>query len=339
MPLEDCTKSILQERNVVLPSKVRPQHQAALTAKTSVYTHDPYANVLPNEHEYREIMQQVQLQQQQIHQLALMQAFFALQQQQLQLQQQQQLQRAALEQSPQPTAAKTCVSALQAPKSPTQGSAHLTKVYQNGRPVPTLREAYGPGEVEEHPEPLPPRPITGPVLASITFRRSSGKFLISDVATLVRVSNRAELVGLHVFVDGDRGCDLGCITAIETATESDIPKPAARSVKRRTDEDEQPTGTPTVQRLATAEEVRRYQTTQRSDEQAALAFAVSQATKLLTSGPKLTIVDAVFQFDRNKLTLYYLSDERVYFVPLLKALNQQYKCRIWMERADEESAQ
>lgn len=109
---------------------------------------------------------------------------------------------------------------------------------------------------------------------------------------------------------------------------------------------------PLVLRNATQEEVDEYHTSLVFEEQRALQSAQELASQHLpVCNPSLTvlngmtmspgskpptffveIVDATFQFDKNKLTLWYVSSERVYFVPLLKALNQRYRCRIWMER-------
>lgn len=45
----------------------------------------------------------------------------------------------------------------------------------------------------------------------------------------------------------------------------------------------------------------------------------------------ITIVDAEFQYDRKKLTIYYYSNKRVDFRNFVKELYSIYYARIWME--------
>lgn len=47
----------------------------------------------------------------------------------------------------------------------------------------------------------------------------------------------------------------------------------------------------------------------------------------------LRIVDAEYQFDRHKLTIYYDANYRIDFRDLVKALYSTFKARIWMEHA------
>lgn len=46
----------------------------------------------------------------------------------------------------------------------------------------------------------------------------------------------------------------------------------------------------------------------------------------------ITVVNAVFQFDRNKLTIFYSSNARVDFREFVRDLFGIYKSRIWMEK-------
>ena len=45
----------------------------------------------------------------------------------------------------------------------------------------------------------------------------------------------------------------------------------------------------------------------------------------------IVIVDAEFQFDRKKLTIYYYSYSRIDFRNFVKELYSIYYARIWME--------
>eukprot|EP00758_Cryptobia_borreli_P001161 Tbor_TRINITY_DN1992_c0_g1::TRINITY_DN1992_c0_g1_i1::g.3562::m.3562 len=87
---------------------------------------------------------------------------------------------------------------------------------------------------------------------------------------------------------------------------------------------------PYIVRNANQEEVDDYHCEQKIEESKALIFAQEQCSRCLS--PEVCIIDATFQHDREKLTLWYTAPERVYFVSLLKVLNQRFQCRIWMER-------
>jgi cell fate regulator YaaT (PSP1 superfamily) len=49
---------------------------------------------------------------------------------------------------------------------------------------------------------------------------------------------------------------------------------------------------------------------------------------------KLTFLDAEFQYDRHKLTVYYTSEKRVDFRELVRDLFAKYKSRIWMKKVN-----
>lgn len=285
-----------------------------------------------------------------------------------------------------PTAA--VVSSSSTPSSPAfrVPSAALTKVYQNGRPVPTLKRVASvehvaapapasPTVAQMAPAPssfspvslpmsmppqqlplqiaTPPRVhqhhaaapssateavIATPCTVTVQFRHPShvARFNLSSPQKVLKVDTRAEMLGMYVVVDGDRGYDLGCIVAVDVRTEAPATPAASPSGNKRHGRhaaDEHAVPDAQIQRPATAEEITRFETAQPVDEQRALHFASTQAAKLLPE--KLCIEAVTFQFDRQKLTLWYRAPERVYFVPLLKVLNQQYKCRIWMEKLGE----
>lgn len=52
----------------------------------------------------------------------------------------------------------------------------------------------------------------------------------------------------------------------------------------------------------------------------------------------MVVIDAEYQFDRQKLTIYYASDGRVDFRSVVKDLLAQYKSRVWMEKVTDISA-
>jgi len=137
------------------------------------------------------------------------------------------------------------------------------------------------------------------------------------------------IIGTRVVVEGDRGVDLGCIIAVERSPTADPAAAVAHISEEKEKGRKQPKALQLVLRSATCGEIADDECLE-ADEVEATAYAQAQARRLL--GSKLAIKAATFQFDRQKLTLHYTAAERVYFVPLLKSLNQRYHCRIWMEQ-------
>lgn len=121
-------------------------------------------------------------------------------------------------------------------------------------------------------------------------------------------STFAAAMGAAVVFEGDRGVDLGRVVEMRDAGE-------------HTDK------LPRAMRLATPEEVREWQSLE-IDGHAAADIC---ATVVEEIGLPITIVDAVFQFDRNKLTFLYEAPERVDFRLLLQQMYNRFRCRIWME--------
>ena len=52
----------------------------------------------------------------------------------------------------------------------------------------------------------------------------------------------------------------------------------------------------------------------------------------------MTVVDAEYQFDRNKLIFFFQADGRIDFRELVRDLFSMYKTRIWMQQLTEEVA-
>lgn len=184
-------------------------------------------------------------------------------------------------------------------------SPQLTKMYVDGRPVPVHKAAQS-----------QPAPAVESALVTVAFRLHSSVFYMDMQRCCPQsvVSSLEQLNGLHVIVDGDRGEDLGRIIA-------------AQRVSKVTDENRL-----CVRRIATSTEVTRLNTVIAHEEQRALQQARQEALVSLPLAESLELTDATFQFDQKKLTIWYKVPGRVYFVPLARALNQLYHCRIWMER-------
>jgi hypothetical protein len=123
---------------------------------------------------------------------------------------------------------------------------------------------------------------------------------------------RASLaVGDMVVVDGDRGHNVGVITADVSAatTESD---PAAGNVVRR----------------ALNKDRKTFYQARRKE-----AFANKSAQRLvLQLGLGMQVLDTEYQTDLMKITIYYkpTHDGPVDFRMLQRALYKQFRCRIWL---------
>eukprot|EP00758_Cryptobia_borreli_P010415 Tbor_TRINITY_DN5563_c2_g5::TRINITY_DN5563_c2_g5_i1::g.13228::m.13228 len=270
----------------------------------------------------------------------------------------------------------------------------LTKVYQNGRPIPAVRNSHTNSQntslsarqscPEDEVAPvLPPvdvennHPVPDFAVVAIQFRRSTELHMVRFAGKYLSIPVQSMLINAHVITEGDRGFDLGRIISVDEAatelmmeyrakcTDEDLDllmtfetahslKQACGIVPRRENNnnngnnhsntnDQQSMLPPThilarcakfpfVTRNASQQEVDDYHYTQANDESRALSYAQEQCARCLPLD--ISIIDATFQFDRQKLTLWYTAPERVYFVSLLKVLNQRFRCRIWMERVE-----
>jgi hypothetical protein len=185
----------------------------------------------------------------------------------------------------------------------------ITKMYVDGRPI----------AVASHPQkPTSPEPLVPSAVVRVAFRRSEREFHLRDTAEVFgHPCSASFMMGKYVIVDGDRGQDLGRIVSVSAFHEV----PASGTSKLLE-----------VKRSASIQELDRYEAL-RQDELKAVEYARHQSNRLF--GLSMVIEDAEFQFDKQKLTLWYRVPERIYFVPLLKALNHYYRCRIWMERVED----
>eukprot|EP00759_Apiculatamorpha_spiralis_P019014 PhF_6_TR25265/c3_g1_i2/m.34813 len=121
--------------------------------------------------------------------------------------------------------------------------------------------------------------------------------------------------GEYVFVEGDRGEDVGQVISCEKVD----PTVAG------------PRTCGNVLRGAKSSEVQAYHDLEEDE-----ADAVNVCQEMIASLQLNLKVDrAAYQFDRKKLTFFYEADGRVDFRALLRDLFQRFRCRIWMERMDE----
>ena len=128
--------------------------------------------------------------------------------------------------------------------------------------------------------------------------------------------------GAYVFVEADRGEDLGEVTALGsiaqrkcTASSGGCPTP---SPDKR------------VLRLAEASEVERLEELRR-DEERVLADAAALVDR---HGLKMKVTEAEWQFDRKKLIIYFTAERRVDFRELVRDLARTFRTRIELRQIE-----
>ena len=123
----------------------------------------------------------------------------------------------------------------------------------------------------------------------------------------------------YVVVEADRGQDLGLVTAVgelakrkcDACDGCDGPAPGSRVLRRAAPVD--------VERLASLR-----------DEESEIRKAVRRMAT--AQGLKMKISDAEWQWDRNKLIIYFTADKRVDFRALVRDLAKQYRTRIELKQ-------
>jgi cell fate regulator YaaT (PSP1 superfamily) len=125
--------------------------------------------------------------------------------------------------------------------------------------------------------------------------------------------------GQHVVVEADRGEDLGEVSAVGAIAERKCSSSGGCAT---------PTPDRRVLRLARPDEVDRLDTL-REDEHRVRA----RTRKLVTKhGLKMKVTEAEWQFDRNKLIIYFTADRRVDFRQLVRDLAGTFRTRIELKQ-------
>jgi cell fate regulator YaaT (PSP1 superfamily) len=125
--------------------------------------------------------------------------------------------------------------------------------------------------------------------------------------------------GQHVVVQADRGEDLGLVSAVGTIAE----RKCASSGGCAT-----PTPDRSVLRVARGEEVARLEEL-RSDEHRVRTECRALIAK---HGLKMKVAEAEWQFDRNKLIVYFTAEKRVDFRQLVRDLARTFRARIELKQ-------
>jgi hypothetical protein len=173
---------------------------------------------------------------------------------------------------------------------------------------------------------------SGPrMVFNVKFKRSQRNFVLGQRVT------RDIKIGCYVKVEADRGEDLGIVMSIipmekflassrqramteDSVASGDQPSPQSANVgdfKR-------------IMRVATHDEISLLEV-KREEEDELLKIC---RTKVRQRGLPMTVVDAEYQFDRNKLTFFFQAEGRIDFRELVRDLFSMYKTRIWMQQLD-----
>ncbi|KAI8352485.1 PSP1 C-terminal conserved region-domain-containing protein [Blakeslea trispora] len=143
----------------------------------------------------------------------------------------------------------------------------------------------------------------------------TGFYYLSDVSLSLEYDDL-------VIVEADRGRDLGKVaTQVLTADQVVLLDKRHSAAGQKHD-----VSVKRIHRLATLNEVQML-TTKELDEQKALSLCLQ---KIKHRKLEMEIVDAEFQWDRRKLTFYFIAEKRIDFRELVRELFKTYKTRIWM---------
>lgn len=125
--------------------------------------------------------------------------------------------------------------------------------------------------------------------------------------------------GQRVIVQADRGEDLGEVSAVGTIAERKCSSSGGCAT---------PTPSYSVVRHAREEEVARWKVLRTDEERAR-----SETRKLVAKhGLKMKVTEAEWQFDRNKLILYFTAEKRVDFRQLVRDLARTFRARIELKQ-------
>jgi len=172
-----------------------------------------------------------------------------------------------------------------------------------------------------------PNSETPRLVYNVKFKRAHRSFILGQRAP------RDIKIGCYVKVEADRGEDLGYIVS---RTPVDKFNAGGRGFQRITagqNDGNAATGAADLKRvirLATQSEVSLL-AVNREEEEELLKIC---RTKVRQRVLPMNVVDAEYQFDRNKLTFFFEAEGRIDFRELVRDLFSIYKTRIWMQQLD-----
>ncbi len=171
------------------------------------------------------------------------------------------------------------------------------------------------------------------MIYTVKFKRSQRAFKLGERVT------REVKIGCYVKVEADRGEDLGIVISI-VPVEKYL---AANRTKSANDDEEQPVSS----HIANISELRRIMRPATNDEINLLEVKKEEEDELLKicttkarqRGLPMTVVDAEYQYDRNKLTFFFEAEGRIDFRELVRDLFSIYKTRIWMQQVNKDECE
>ncbi|MEE3137255.1 MAG: regulatory iron-sulfur-containing complex subunit RicT [Gemmatimonadota bacterium] len=124
----------------------------------------------------------------------------------------------------------------------------------------------------------------------------------------------------HVIVEADQGRDLGKVTAVGAIAE--------RKCSSSNGGCATPAPEKKVLRIAHSDDIEKSQTLRKDEDRVRV-----EARKLVTKHQlSMKVTDAEWQFDRNRLTVYFTAEKRVDFRQLVRALASKFKARIQLKQ-------
>jgi cell fate regulator YaaT (PSP1 superfamily) len=162
------------------------------------------------------------------------------------------------------------------------------------------------------------------VVFQVQFKRGFNDFVLSPHVM------EAVSVGDFVVTECFQGTGLGVVTEIITM-EAFVEKRNS-SVYRTQYDEEEDKRVYHILRLASAQEMAQLSLKHR-DEQNVFQTALRLATDKYRLPMKISEVE--FQFDRQKLTIFYTSDTRIDFREIVRELFSTFKTRIWMKKTNQ----
>lgn len=185
----------------------------------------------------------------------------------------------------------------------------------------------------------------GPLYA-VEFK--AGRTEIFYVLEIDGKPQMAVRVGDLVIVEADRGEDLGKVTieiSVDKLKQLMMPNHGNRSTA--IPDDDSDILTPELAVLVHSKEIvpkRIHRLAQSGDLKLLQAKAQEEAIAMVRCQSRIRqkklpmeVVDAEYQWDRNKLTFYFCADRRIDFRELVRDLFRIYKTRIWMCAVDKSS--
>ena len=183
---------------------------------------------------------------------------------------------------------------------------------------------------------------SGPKMVyNVKFKRTQRNFILGQ-----RVAREVK-IGCYVKVEADRGEDLGIVFSIipmEKYLASNRPKPEAGAEEDSASAEGDGQAAPShsvsvsdlkrIMRVATHDEISLLEVKRDEEEELLKVCRAKIRQRSLT----MSVIDAEYQFDRNKLTFFFEAEGRIDFRELVRDLFSMYKTRIWMQQLDKDES-